>query len=123
MPTCISCHTEFPDYKELALHIMTNRKGHRKGRRWAAKYIMVNGLSSKVKGQKYDRIALTEEQKEAKKDCKITISGINKVADTVCPKCSLKLRQLLPVEYVQSPMAWRKDNKLVILCDGCGSKG
>jgi hypothetical protein len=122
MPTCISCHAEFPDFKELALHISCSKTGHRKGKRWAAKYIAINGLSAKAKGQKYDRIALTADQKESKKDCRVTISGINKVADTVCPKCKLKLRQLLPVEYVQSPMAWRKENRLAILCVGCGGK-
>jgi hypothetical protein len=124
MPTCHACHSEFPDFKELAIHIMANKKGHRKGRMWAAKYIMINGLSpDKRIDRKTDHIALTAEQKEAKKDCKGTISGIRKMVETVCPKCKRMEHQSLPVEYIGRPLAWRKDNRLVILCEGCGSKG
>jgi predicted restriction endonuclease len=83
---------------------------------------MMNGLSAKAKGQKYERVALTEEQKEAKQDCRATISGIRKMVETVCPKCKRKEHQSLPVEYVQSPLAWRQENRLVILCVGCGAK-
>ena len=61
---CNSCGQPFEGYKELAFHISTSKKGHRKGKIWAAKYIhrnVVNKRDIKDGG----RIPLTEEQKQA----------------------------------------------------------
>ncbi len=121
METCHSCHQSFADFKELALHISKSKKGHRKGKKWAAKYIMMNGLSSKNRnGNRPVRVALTEEQKANKEDTRRELSGDNEYATTVCPNCKNRSRPLLPREFAENPVAWRVKDSLVVMCSGCG---
>jgi hypothetical protein len=100
---------------------MANKKGHKAGKHWAAKYIMVNGLSAKNRTDRKlnGRIALTDEQKEAKESLVVTLSGRQKRAATICPKCKQSSLQILPVEYADSPFAWRAGKSLVMLCQNC----
>ncbi len=115
--SCHSCGAIFADYKELALHILSSRKEHRKGKKWASKYIMLRGKRDKPD---FQRTPLTEEQKESKKEMKRELSGENKTGLVFCPHCKTNHQQSLPVEYVDSPTAWRIKKMLVILCSGCG---
>ncbi len=118
MPNCLSCNQSFPDYKELALHIQTTKKGHRKGKKWAAKYLMrVRQLNKKK--ELNGRIPLTEEQKEAKASIHRELSGENENVLTICPHCKKGHREVLPVEFSQSRDAWRVKDKLVVLCGSC----
>jgi RNase P subunit RPR2 len=118
---CHSCHTTFQDYKSLAKHIMANKKGHRQGKRWAAKYVMINGLSAKNRTDRQlnGRVALTEEQKETRDSLQIELSGNIKRVNTYCPKCKQFSTQSLPVEYTNSERAWRVGSTFVITCERC----
>ncbi len=120
MPLCLSCQKVCADYKELALHIQSSKKGHRKGKRWAAKYMMrVRQLN---KRELNGRVPLTEEQKEARASIFRELSGETEYALAVCPHCHKGHREVLPVEFRQSQDAWRVKDKLVVLCATCGGE-
>ena len=121
MVICKSCWDEFADFKELALHISSSKKGHRKGKKWASRYILLNGLSPKNRnGDRPARVALTEEQKANKEDTRRELSGDNEYATTVCPNCKNKSRPLLPVEFTNNSIAWKIKGSLVVMCSSCG---
>jgi len=118
--TCHSCGDVFEDFHALALHISSSRKGHRKGKRWAAKYLAGRTLRPEIK-----RIAEnpdhenTEFGEENRANAKREISGDNEYTQTICPNCHIPARQLIPVEYIQSDNAWREKGVLVLDCQGC----
>ena len=116
---CLSCGKECEDYKELALHISSSKKGHRKGKKWAARYINKNVIN-KRKVEFNGRIALTTEQKISKEDTRRKLSGNMEYANVVCPKCERTNRPLLEVEYVNNSQAWRIRDRLAKLCNSCG---
>jgi len=116
---CLSCGKEFEDYQSLALHISSERKGHRKGKKWAAKYIS-RQVISKQKVEFNGRVPLTAEQKANKEDSRRVLSGEQRVAETVCLKCKRVSRVVLEAEYVSSPHAWRIQDRLVKMCNSCG---
>lgn len=114
--SCHSCGQPFDNFHDLAVHIAGSRKGHRKGKKWASKYILLNGRRDK---QNFQRTPLTEAEKENKREMKRELSGETKSGLVFCPHCKTKHQQTLPVEYVDSPSAWRIEKMLVILCSGC----
>ncbi len=117
---CYYCPQSFAGFQALALHISQSRKGHRKGKKWAAKYLMLNSLSpDKRKPIRNNGTPLTEEQRQAKRDTLRQLSG--KVVNTVtlCPKCKRRSNNSLPSEYVSNPSAWRAGNILIKLCINC----
>jgi hypothetical protein len=120
---CHSCHTTFPDYKSLAKHILASKVGHRQGKRWAAKMVMINNLSAKNRTDRQlnGRVALTEEQKETRDSLQVELSGNIKRVNTYCPKCKQSSTQALPVEYTNSQWAWRVGLKLVVFCPTCSA--
>ncbi len=124
MPLCNQCQKGFGDYQLLASHIM-GTKGHRKGRRWAAKYLMINGLSAKNRSDLPRRVAdnpdkvETEFGDENRQNMKRELSGAQKNCITVCPKCKSKDRDVLPVEFAENPVAWRIEGTLARLCSRC----
>ncbi len=118
---CLSCGKECEDYQELALHISSSKKGHRKGKRWAAKYISRHVIGKK-KLEFNGRVPLTEEQKANKEDTKRVLSGDMEYANTICLKCKKHGRPLLEIEYVTSPHALRVQGKLAKLCANCGGE-
>jgi len=118
MVSCHSCNNQFDGYKDLALHIASTKKGHRKGKKWAASYLLkVNALNSKK--DNYGRSQLTEVEKENKKEMGREISGETMVVDTSCPNCKRKSPQILPVEFGRSSIAWRDNKYMVVLCSSC----
>lgn len=117
---CNSCHAVFPGYQELAVHISHSKKGHRRGKRWASKFLLVNSLSAKQKRNNGDRPPpLTEEQKEAKHDSRRELSGRSETVPTICPRCKHRAYAVLPVEHTKNPIAWRISGLLAIICGGC----
>jgi len=118
---CHSCDEIFGDYKELALHIMSQpRKMHRKGRRWAAKFLSVRTLPlDKRNRRRNNGFELTEEDKENRIKIIRHLSGARKFVDTVCPKCDNKGGQYLESEFVETPFAWRVGGMLAVMCSGC----
>jgi len=115
--SCHSCNATFPDYAALALHISSSRSGHRSGKRWAAKYLHRNVLKQKTE---FQRMPLTENDKENKRSLVRELSGETKSGIVFCPHCKGKHQQTLPIEYADSPTAWRVNNALAILCANCG---
>jgi hypothetical protein len=115
---CLSCGKECEDYQELALHISSSKTGHKKGKRWAARYLSRH-VVNKVTREFYGGTPLTAEDKQSKEDTKRVLSGQQRVADTVCPKCRHPSREVLEAEYVSSSQAWRIQGKLAKMCTGC----
>ena len=116
---CHSCGDFFEDYTELAQHISSAKTKHRKGKKWAAKYLLrVNFLN-----QKRDlkpRTPLTEQQKENRVSTFVELSGQNEIVSTFCSHCKSRTRQALPIEYTRSNTAWRnKQGTLVVSCPTC----
>jgi hypothetical protein len=112
---CNSCGEQFADFKALALHIMTLKKGHRKGRVWASKFL------AQVNKKKFSpRSPMSEETRQIIKECVRETSGASEAARTVCPNCKLVTEQRIEVEYVRDDLAWRNSNgTLVVNCDSC----
>lgn len=118
--SCHSCQRTFADYKELAMHISSSRKGHRRGKRWASKYMMINGLSAEKRfDHNKSRTPLTKEDKENLEDTKATLSGETEIVPTKCPKCKRAAHQQLPVEYTRHPLAWCISRFFMVLCPNC----
>ena len=121
MPICHTCQQPFPDYRELALHIIANKATHRIGRRWASKYLTnQRALDKKVTMKGRERSPLTQQDIENKRDTRRELSGKDIISETICPKCKHNTVRSFPIEYAKSPTAWRRDNRLVKLCVGCG---
>ena len=119
MPKCFNCDEVFPDYMALALHITSAKKGHRKGKRWAAKYLMLNKISIDKK-RNNNRTPLTEKDRENKRNSKLELSGQTQTLLTYCPKCKKSYKQAVPVEYAMSPTAWRNTKGILIMaCPNC----
>lgn len=117
--SCHACGQPFENYGELAFHISSTRdKAHRKGKRWAAKYLHRANLNKRDNDR--GKIPLTEEQKDAKEDLKRELSGNTEMVLTYCLGCKTGIRQPVPVEYSQSPNAWRTGNGTLIMpCPRC----
>lgn len=115
---CHSCNQGFPDYGELAKHIASSKKGHRKGKKWAAKYLLRTRELNKKKEMK-GRVALTEAEKENKKDTVRELSGETTIVETYCPHCKRKSRQIMPMEFGESGNAWKIGGCLAVLCNSC----
>ena len=120
MPNCRYCHhAPFSDWHELALHITKEKKGHSRGKTWAAK-VLTNVNQLNQKRDLPQRVPLTEEQKEARKESKQDLSGKERMVLTLCPKCNKVTSQVVPEEYAQSKRAWRASNgTLFITCEKC----
>jgi hypothetical protein len=121
---CNQCGDTFNTWNELALHIMKLRKTHKnkKHRMWAASYINKKLLQQQVEikhvSDDPDKIK-TEYGNEQRENAKRRLSGEQNYVNAVCPKCHKVHRPLLDCEFIQSPVAWRVDNRLVKLCQRC----
>jgi hypothetical protein len=127
MPTCLSCGAELEDFQSLAMHI--SAKKHRKGKMWAAKYLMVNPLSAKQKRPEIKHIAQdpdykrTEFGNDNREKAVRVLSGENEYVNTHCPVCNRGSRMLMPQEYIEDSFIWRNSKGLVITsCQVCQSK-
>jgi len=120
MPNCKTCGASFIGFSELASHIRKNKKTHKKGQKWAAKYIHISKLSLKAKNGSFEpREPLTEEQKEARQECIRKPSGDMVTVDAICPKCKSKYRMLIEIEYAISKDALKVKDYFIRLCPDC----
>jgi uncharacterized C2H2 Zn-finger protein len=120
---CSSCGVIKEDFKDLAKHVVASRKGHKKSRPWALKFLSKVRILDQKRDVNKVRIKLTETEKENKRSSKIQISGVNKEVSIVCPNCGEVFTQEIPVEYVGDVDTWRqKDGSFVINCEGCRRK-
>ncbi len=122
MPDCRYCGKSCKDWGELALHVQSQKKGHRGGKKWAAQYLLkTRQLNSKK--ELNGRQPMSEEAKEIRRELieSVRLSGEEVCVETLCPnpKCKRVSKQVLPVEYVRSPNAWRTENQIIKLCRNC----
>lgn len=117
--TCHSCQQDFPDYESLAKHISSSKKGHQKGKRWASHYLLKTRALN-LKKQPFTSNPLTQEDKENRESTKRDLSGETEYILAVCPMCKKGHREQLPIEFVESPMAWRTSKgTLIVNCSIC----
>lgn len=122
MIRCNACGETFEDYQELALHIQSKRdKAHRRGKRWAAKFIHNNIIARDKHSDKYGRTPLSENEVQNKLDNRRVLSGELIYTNTICLRGKHAVSQPLPIEYVNSTHAWRIQGRLVVICDKCRS--
>ena len=116
---CKACGLSFDSWRDLAKHISRQKdRLHNRGKKWAAKVIMKQRqLDSKRDLQ--PRIPLTAEQREAKKDTRRELSGEIEQVKTICPQCKHSRTAILPIEYTQSDIAWKKNDRFVVMCNAC----
>ena len=122
MPNCHSCGKPFDNFKDLALHIMQSKSGHRKGRKWASKFIMIGGLSKKSRDgrQQQSQVVLTKEEKVNKVSSARELSGREEYRQVYCPRCKYTHDYKLPVEYIESPVVWRTpQGTMIVACLSC----
>jgi hypothetical protein len=115
---CRQCGAIFENYGELASHINTTKSHHRdrKAVKWAANFQLKHIL---YKPEHKERIPLTEEQKESRRNLMVELSGETQNVIVVCPKCKTRRREAVPVEHTQSERAWRINKELAIFCQNC----
>lgn len=122
---CFYCDFSAPDYQTLATHVSGSKKGHRRGKRWAAKYLMVNGLSFDKRHELPKRVANNPDKEktafgdENRANSKRVLSGKTEFARVFCPWCKKHNQRELPVEYTGSQFAWHREQCLVVCCEGC----
>lgn len=118
MINCRFCNYTCEEFSELAKHIVAQKQTHRHGMKWASSFLLkVNILNQKKDFQ--GRIPLTTEEKESKESCERELSGMVKTAQTVCPNCNHSTIQVLPIEYVNSGIAWKLGKSFMINCPAC----
>lgn len=122
IPKCFICNEIFKDFKELARHVIANKKTHGKSYFWAQK-VLTDAERLNFKTQSFEgRSPLTEEEREAKRESRRELSGEDHMVSTFCPHCKNSHTERIPQEYIESNTAWREKGKLVVLCDGCMSQ-
>jgi hypothetical protein len=117
---CRTCGEPFSDYHTLALHIAST-KNHKQGSRWAMKFL----FREKEKPKRFvdPDYEETEYGRENRANAVRVLSGDNEYVTAHCPICNKGVRQLLPVEYIQSHLAWRNRlGLLMVICPNCVSK-
>jgi len=115
---CLSCGCDFDSYQELAVHISASKIGHRRGKKWAAKYLsrhVINKRDNNFRGG----TPLSVEDIKNKRDNRRVLSGEQKYTETICPQCRKPNRAVLEAEHATSPQAWRIGGRLARVCASC----
>jgi uncharacterized C2H2 Zn-finger protein len=117
---CSSCGVIKEDFKELAKHIATSKKGHQKGKVWASKFLLNVRMLDRKKDKLRGRVALTDTEKESKRNSKAILSGREAEISTTCPNCGIIMVQFIPEEYVKDFDCWKsKDGVIFVNCENC----
>ena len=113
-PYCYTCKKSYDSWRELAQHYLGpgSKKHSMKARLWAKRFLLQEQA-------KPERVRMTEEQKTARREAKITLSGKTRTVTTLCLKGKHAVMQALPVEYVDDPTSWRIKGHLVVMCPMC----
>ncbi len=121
--TCRYCiHEPFPDYKELAKHVIKFSKTHRGGVMWAKKFLtndkyLNKKLAKKEALKKMGQMpAATEEQIDTLARTRRELSGKTEMVTTICLDGKHAVAQLLPIEFTQSPTAFKIQGYLPVKC-------
>ena len=113
--TCHDCQEEYEGFPELAQHIISQRKTHRrKSVVWAEIF-----LSRRNNVQEFKpRSPMSDELRQTLKDCVRELSGKTKKGLVKCPQCRQLHSAEIEIEHLQD-WAWREDGKLMVLCGDC----
>jgi L-asparaginase II len=120
---CFCCnHAPFNSPTELALHISSQKKGHRKSKMWAAKVLAGSTLRNKVEfkpvSKDPDKVA-TELGDENRANAKLQLSGKLHGVMCHCPHCRQPHKEMLEVEFLRLEHLWLIENKPAVLCGNC----
>lgn len=115
---CLSCRCGFESYQELAVHISASKTGHRRGKKWAAKYLSRHVINKRDNNLRVGS-PLTPADIINKKENRRVLSGDQRYAETTCPQCRKPSSAVLEAEYATSPQAWRIGGRLAMMCVGC----
>jgi hypothetical protein len=122
METCHDCYEEFDGFRELAMHIISQKKTHnKKSRFWALKFLAQKNNTVELKkiaqSPDYEE---TEFGKENRESAVRHLSGESEIVRTVCPNCKQVTNQRLEAEYLTDRYTWRNSNgTLIVNCDRC----
>jgi len=116
---CYTCGKVCANIKELALHIIKNKRTHKVTQRIRSIASDQKRLDRKLSMKKLERTPLTDEDRIAKEDTRRELSGNTKLVPTICPRCKVGNRQPLEVEHAESPQAWKLNDCFLVLCEGC----
>lgn len=123
MPDCNDCHEPFEDWVELAQHLVSQRKTHkRKSVVWALTFLAKkdNVQEFKPRLPEQEHTVFGDEQRE--KYIR-EISGKTRKVRAVCPDCRKVDELELSVEYIRDREAWRNSNGTYItMCEKCRNK-
>jgi hypothetical protein len=110
-----------PGYSGLVDHILSNRRSHKQAVYWAKHFNakkMERHITKIEKAKIKDKPApATPEQIQSRKDARLNLSNVNGYADTFCFTGNhIVYKAELPIEFINSPEAWRLSGILVVNC-------
>ena len=127
MYECKTCgYDKSTTYPELLKHILDNKQIHPL---WQVKWAMKKSCNAEFLNQKLSRreqfkggkAPLTEREQENKIDAYRELSGQSDRVITTCT-CGKRHMEDLPLEFIESPFAWRENRVLVVSCESCNVK-
>ena len=118
---CNTCGEPFENYKDLAVHIQTAGKSHRKGKLWAAKFV-TNVTYLDQKKEHTERLPIDDQVRENREACIRETSGKMVVTQVFCPNCRKNFRLPVEKEHAENPLAWRTNKILTLNCESCRRK-
>jgi RNase P subunit RPR2 len=102
---------------------MSQKKAHRKGKMWAAKYLAGRTIFAQTKNISSDPDKEKTEYGDGNRArMKVQLSGEIHNTRCLCPRCKKPHIEKLPVEYLESPLIWRKEDKVIKMCISCGGR-
>ena len=115
-PICRECQILFKTWSELAKHIVENQETHPRQSVMFAYHVLSD--VDNVKEHKA-RMPMSDELKQAVKECVRELSGRTEIVRAVCPDCRKVFEKKLEVEYINgSP--WRNSlGTFITMCDKC----
>lgn len=118
IPICNICHQQFESWQELALHIMQNKKSHRKSMKFAARVLAtVNIRETPHRAPVDPDYKSTELGEQNRANATKELSGKTRRLYTVCPQCKRQSDDDIPVEV--SKNIWNDNGRVFVLCQSC----
>jgi hypothetical protein len=115
-PICRECKILFKTWNELAKHIVANQDTHPSKSVMFAYHVLSE--VDNVKEFK-PRQPMSDELKQAVRECVRELSGETKKGLVKCPQCKQLHSMEVEIEYIQDDN-WRDDEgRLIILCGSC----
>lgn len=118
IPVCVVCHEQFENWTNLALHIMTNKKTHRKSVKFASHVLAdVKTRPQLQRAPKDPDYVPTEFGDKQREIATKILSGETRRLYTVCPQCKRQSDVDIPVEVSRN--IWNDSGRVFVLCQMC----